>query len=109
MAQPYTRLLGSSSWSAAVGSVELATVPAGEVWIVRNISLMCDSAAAMGVWLDHGGLKWIVRVQAPTALTTHTYEGRQVLVAGDRLGFQATGGSGTVLVSGYVFPFTSSA
>jgi hypothetical protein len=84
-----------------------AVVPAGYRWVVRDAVLFFDGAgtnddATLYVLIAGGGTGQLLYVQATASQVSLTHwEGRQVLNAGDTLGFGASTLNWYVLVSGY--------
>jgi hypothetical protein len=92
----------SQQFASTPGLIGLGTlvVPAGELWIVRDISLynVHSSSITASVFAGTGGTMFIVDI-----LTANTYahqEGRWVLPAGDSLNIFSTAAC-NFFVSGY--------
>jgi hypothetical protein len=93
-----TRLYGNPSLN---GTATLPAVPAGVIWIVRDIAFFGFPAAPAGEFVEVVSQGIIFYGQlTPTVGYLH-WEGRQVLEEGDELSI-TTNTDSTVLVSGYV-------
>ena len=107
MSRTYTQRQGGLH-SFAGGTVAVFTVPAGELWVIRNISAICESTELFGLQgfelLINGALFVHGRKGADcTALTPYNWEGRQAAVATDVLELVTPDSGWSVLVTGYAF------
>ena len=80
------------------------TVPAGHVFVVRDISAACDVASSIYVYCGDGGpanANLIYGPATPVGAILH-WEGRVVLNAGQTITVEQDGGQFTAIVSGYL-------
>lgn len=84
----------------------LGTVPAGEVWVIRDITAWHGYPAAhylrLAVVRLPGGFTYLTSVKVPDEQGGHL-ELRQVLTAGEQLQIQTVTIQMHVFVTGYVF------
>lgn len=99
MSLPYTiRMLGGLATPAA--GLE-ATVPAGYVWVIRDISALAAQAGSINVCVLIAGQAFIWGVTSLTAEASVSWSGRQVANAGEQLQAITQGQNTYFLVSGY--------
>jgi hypothetical protein len=99
----YTRrMLAVRLLSAATAD---AVVPAGKLWVVRNVVAISDTSSAQAVAAIYGPNPITVALAVTPPNTTQTYnaETRIVLQAGETLHAQAVAGNWNVTVTGYEF------
>jgi hypothetical protein len=99
----YTRrMLAVRLLSAATAD---AVVPAGKVWVVRNVVAIADGAASQSVAAIYAPNPITVALAVTPAnqLATFNAETRIVLQAGETLHAQAVAGNWFITVTGYEF------
>lgn len=104
MSAVYSIRMFSGSVSSG-GTVTLATVPPGYVWVVRDVSVTAPTstdAGSVAIYVSGGTPSATIQRWASVAgLSTVQWQGRQVLEAGDDLRMLVGAGSVQALVSGY--------
>lgn len=101
MARTYSRRL-LDGHQATVGKT--ISVPAGRVWVVRVVDALSDPAtagAAVGLAVANPGLIWLASVPAGQTIFYAHLDTRQVLEAGESLGFSIFTGTWNYAISGY--------
>jgi hypothetical protein len=87
--------------------VELATVPADELWILRDIELVNSGTAEASLIQmsleSPGGQAIFLTAQNVPVLAHVQWEGRIVLNAGDQFWANCVGSTASITVSGYNF------
>lgn len=91
-----------ASISSLNGVRSLGVVPAGFIWIVRDIAFFLEAIGGPYGTFISDGTGGIVFYQAISSSAPYAHwEGRQVFPAGDEL-FATTNAASAVMVSGYV-------
>lgn len=106
---PYSHELGRHDFNNTTGTVTLATVPAGEVWVIKDASVVGLNTGSVGVRLDRYDGTLVTPFWCSALVTnnqeSHTQERQIVLVEGDALRASSFGNTGThrafVRVGGY--------
>ena len=84
------------------GVATIGTVPAGFIWIVRDISFFLDAIGGpYGTFISDGGGGVVFYELLSSGSPYAHWEGRQVLLEGDTL-YATTNAQTAVMVSGYV-------
>lgn len=104
MATIYSKRLVGPTLLSAAGDTLLGTVPAGKLWVIRNLLF----------WTNSGSMRYVLaigttattanRVVNQTTAETDWRETRLVLTAGETLhGLGSTTAGGYITLSGYEF------
>ena len=107
MANVYSTLFAQQRF-VGEGLTILATVPAGELWIVRDVVLYVEfdvDTAQLGVLVEDpaAGYCYLYREMTPTPGQTYHWDGRQVMTVGQSLECYHAAATSVVRVSGYRF------
>lgn len=101
MAAIYSTKLAAGSVNAG-SNVNVLTVPAGQVAVIRSITC-ADVLAVAGLIIATVGGIWIASFQGSAVqYLAYYWEGRHVLEGGDVLNFDAITSDWTYYVSGYL-------
>lgn len=100
MALVYSKRLGQYSQVGAGGAV-IYTVPAGVVAVVRSASFTTIAGTSQAANLIVGGAYEIAGIESSVFYVPVVVNLRAVMVAGETLTFEVTGGTFHVMVSGY--------
>lgn len=98
-----TRLYASAGLTAA-GGVVGPVVPAGLLYVLRDLDVAEVSGTAGTIMIainQAGGQLWAAQRTAATPLGTFQWSGRQVYGAGERVAFQVFSGTWAIAASGY--------
>jgi hypothetical protein len=87
--------------SAAPGAALNAVVPTGHIWVVRSIDIQTTVTGVTAVSVSIPGVAVIFRAVPPANFSSVTWQGRQVLNAGETLNAGSVGGAAFFMVSGY--------
>lgn len=97
------RIFASGGLSPGAGTVG-PVVPAGLVYILRDIDAFCSTAASgdnFVVFSQVGGVLWDLLLPTTPEGTGFQWRGRQVYAAGEQVGFRSFQGTWAVAASGY--------
>lgn len=97
------RIFAHASLTPAAGTVG-PVVPSGLVYVLRDMDVRCDSAAAgdtLVVFNQAGGLLWVAVFDASINGFVYQWRGRQVYAVGEQVGFESFQGTWAIAASGY--------
>lgn len=100
MAYVYSKRLAEEA-AATAGSSVVYTVPASTTAVIRDITLLCESAGANSLVLYRTGGAVLYFASSVAANTYFHEEGRKVLQAGESITLGVGAGTWSVAVSGY--------
>lgn len=89
---------------SSAGEVWSATVPAGAVWVVKNIDAAGSTSGSTVIARTNSLLWWSGAIEVPSGANAGiaTYAGRHVMNAGDEMTISVDAATG-VQVSGFSF------
>lgn len=105
MARPVysLRIFASAGLVPGAGTVG-PVVPAGLIYVLRDIDAFCDTAASgdnMVVFSQVGGILWDLLIPTTPEGAGFQWRGRQVYAEGEQIGFRSFQGTWSVAASGY--------
>lgn len=104
----FTRLLGQHFFASPASTV-FGPVPAGEVWIVRDIvasnqfNTWLNRLAGLNVQVGGGIDIWRLSGSGVVGGQTYHYDGRQVVNPGDSITVNDPDGGWSIRITGFVF------
>lgn len=103
MAFPVYSTVFAGGNSSTAGIHALYVVPAGKIAVLRDLDLISLAAGATVSFLvDFASSSPYVSFQSTAVLTSFTWRGRQVYVAGDSIALQINSGTWGYRLSGYL-------
>jgi hypothetical protein len=101
MALVYSARFVAGSFAAGLSGV-VYTVPAGKTAVLRDMSVFADGGAAGYAAIILTGVATLASVVTPASGPAPSWEGRQVLNAGETIKININGGTCEVAISGYL-------
>ncbi|MFZ0169913.1 MAG: hypothetical protein WAL64_10955 [Candidatus Dormiibacterota bacterium] len=103
MALVYSQRLFAISNLTPVGKVG-PVVPAGVVWVVRDIDIVCTSFTPgdeLAIFNQVGGYLLFLRIPASPTIFDNAWRGRQIYATGEQVAVESFVGAWDVAISGY--------
>lgn len=107
MSKTYTQPLGQLL-NSSVGQAAILNVPAGELWVIRNVDAFLQGSPQLGLfgfqlYLSGGWYWWGNSFPYVEAHKPYRWEGRQALTANQSVGAYTGDPGWNILITGYVF------